>query len=283
MARAVFTGKLLADAGGGQRLGPLILSQTRVTLSFLVLLPALLLLRGRSAFRMPARDVVRCLLIGTAGIAASNYFYYVAVQKTTVATAITLQYLCPILVLTWMVARGLQRATAQRVIAVLLAVAGCALAIGLGRAEIRLVPTGVAAGLGAAVAFGFYNVMGRGLLERYDRWAVFTYAMLGASVFWAVVNPPWKIADAHYSAAQWEFMGVFALVSILIGYSLYFSGLAQLDATRAVVTSCLEPVFAILLTATFLAEGLSWSQALGVVLVLVGTIIIQVHGVDSQQ
>ncbi len=275
MARAVFTGKLLASATGGQPLGPLILSQTRVTLSLLVLLPALLLVRGRAAFRMPAADFVRCLLIGTAGIAASNYFYYLAVQRTTVATAITLQYLCPILVLSWMVARGLQRATAQRVSAVLLAVAGCALAIGLGRAEIRLVPAGVAAGLGAAVAFGFYNVMGRGLLERYDRWAVFTYAMLGASAFWAVVNPPWKIAAAHYSAAQWEFMALFALVSILIGYALYFSGLAELDATRAVVTSCLEPVFAILLTAAFLAEGLFWSQALGVALVLAGTIIIQ--------
>jgi drug/metabolite transporter (DMT)-like permease len=41
---------------------------------------------------------------------------------------------------------------------------------------------------------------------------------------------------------------------MLIPFSLYFIGLQHLDPTRAIVTACLEPVWAILLTAMILGE-----------------------------
>ena len=75
------------------------------------------------------------------------------------------------------------------------------------------------------------------------------YSLLGASVFWQLLNPPWKIVAQHYSGGQWLFMLVFSIISMLIPFSLYFTGLQHLDPTRAIVTACLEPVWAILLTA----------------------------------
>ena len=63
LGRAAFTGHLLP---GGASLGPalkkidpLILSQTRATLSLAVLLPVLLVRRGARALRVPRRDLVR--------------------------------------------------------------------------------------------------------------------------------------------------------------------------------------------------------------------------------
>ena len=52
-------------------------------------------------------------------------------SKTSVATAITLQYTAPIWVLFYMVARGRQRATLKRAGAVVLVVAGVLLAVGV--------------------------------------------------------------------------------------------------------------------------------------------------------
>ena len=80
------------------------------------------------------------------------------------------------------------------------------------------------------------------------------YSLFGAAVFWIVVNPPWKIVAQHYSGAQWLLMVLFSITSMLIPFSLYFTGLQHLDATRAIVTACLEPVWAILLTAMFWAN-----------------------------
>ena len=65
------------------------------------------------------------------GVAASNYLYYVAIQRTNVATAIILQYTAPVWVLLYTVARGGQRPSWRRSAAVALVVAGCTLAVGL--------------------------------------------------------------------------------------------------------------------------------------------------------
>ncbi|HEV8525307.1 MAG TPA: DMT family transporter [Terriglobales bacterium] len=282
LGKAVFTGQLLAHPLSP--LDPLILTQTRTTISFLVLAPIVLLRGGRGALAMPAQDVLRCMLLGTLGIAASNYFYYLAIEKTTVATAIVLQYTAPVWVLLYMVARRQQRATLQRVAAVGAAVAGSALAIGVGGpAELRLNALGITAAHLAALAFAFYNVYGHSLLQRYERWRVVVYAFLGAALFWMILNPPWKVVAAHYSRDQWIFLVFFAFTSVLIPFSLYFTGLRYLDATRAIVTSCLEPVFAILLAAAFVGESLHGLQLVGIVMVLVATITVQRHGDNNRR
>ena len=273
LGKAVFTGRLLPSAAA---IGPMVLSQTRVTIAFLVLFPALLMTRGWRGLALPRRDLVGAMLIGCAGITASNFFYYVAIQKTTVAVAITLQYLSPVLVLVYMVARGRQRATLLRVGAVMLAVVGSALAIGVGQSALRINLAGVAAGLAAAFGFSYYTVAGSDLLHRNDRWIVFLYSMLGAAIFWVCVNPPWRLVTTHYSGAQWTFILAFAVISILIGYSFYYAGLQQLDAIRAIVTSCLEPVFAIVIAAAALGEGVTALQGVGVAVVLAATILVQV-------
>jgi drug/metabolite transporter (DMT)-like permease len=221
-------------------------------------------------------DFGRIVLLGVLGVAASNYLYYLAIQRTNVATAIILQYTAPVLVLLYMVARGLQRATLQRIAAVALAGIGSALAIGIvGEGGLRLDALGVGAAILAAVSFAFYNVAGHQILARYDRWIVLLYTTFSAGVFWMIVNPPWKLVAAHYSGLQWEFLLVFAVVSVLAPFSFYFAGLQHLEPTRAIVASCLEPVFSIVLAALLLGESLRPIQALGIVIVLVAIVIVQ--------
>jgi drug/metabolite transporter, DME family len=275
MGRAAFTGRLL-PAGKKLQIDPLILSQGRTTFSFLVLLPILVARRGWQSLRLPAADLGRIGLLGVLGVAASNYFYYLAIQKTNVATAIVLQYTAPVLVLAYMVARGLQKATLQRVAAVALAVVGSTLAIGVvGAGGLRLNPVGVAAAMLAAVSFSFYNLAGHNILARYDRWIVLLFTTFSAAVFWLVVNPPWKLAAQHYSGLEWGFLLVFAVVSVLGPFSLYFAGLQHLEPTRAIVSSCLEPVFSIVIAAAVLGEGVRLVQTLGVVVVLAAIVVVQ--------
>jgi drug/metabolite transporter (DMT)-like permease len=193
-----------------------------------------------------------------------------------VATAIILQYTAPVWVLIYSVARGLHKPTLQRVAAVGLAVAGIAMVIGVfGSGGFRLDAIGVMAALAAAFSFAFYNVGGHSILARYDRWTVLLFVLLSASLFWFVVNPPWKVFAARYSGDQWLFLLVFSLVSVLAPFSLYFAGLQHLEPTRAIVVSCLEPVFSIVIAAVALGELMRPLQTVGIVLVLVAIVVVQ--------
>jgi drug/metabolite transporter (DMT)-like permease len=287
LGRAVFTGKLRLAGVSGHAIDPLILSQARSTFSLLVLLLILLGRQGWQRIRLPQPDLVQCLMLGILGVAVSNYFYYVAIQKTNVATAIILQYTAPVWVLFYVVGSGQQKFSLSKVIAVTMALAGISLVIGIGSksstAALHLDPYGVFAALLASFSFAFYNVGGHRILARYDRWRVLVWTLTSASLFWLIVNPPWKIATAHYLAGEWIFLFVFSMLSVLGPFSLYFQGLQHLEPTRAIITSCLEPVFSILLAAALLGEVMHKIQSLGIGLVLAAIVIVQLSSRGSAE
>jgi DME family drug/metabolite transporter len=282
LGRAVFTGRLTLGGNILRPIDPLILSQSRTTFSLLVLLPLLVALRGWQRIKLPTCDLAYCLLLGTLGVAVSNYFYYVAIQRTNVATAIIVQYTAPVWVLLYVVARRQQKLTAQKVTAVALGVTGIALVIDVlgsrSGSALHLDPYGLMAALLASFSFAFYNVGGHGILARHDRWRVLVWMLTAAAVFWLIVNPPWKIVAAHYAPAQWLFLFVFSMLSVLGAFSLYFLGLQHLEPTRAIIASCLEPVFSILLAALLLGEVLRPIQILGIIFVLAAIVIVQRPG-----
>jgi drug/metabolite transporter (DMT)-like permease len=272
VGKEVFNGKLFA---GRTMISPLLLTQARTTLTVVVLAIFLLLRYGRSFFRIDKRDLALCAMAGTLGTAGSNFFYYFAVQRATVTTAITVQYTAPVWVLLYMVLRGNERATLRRVGAVALAVAGIALTIGLFQSGIRLTLVGAGAALVASFSFALYNIVAPGLVRRNHPLKVMMYALLSAAVLWTIVNPPWRVFQAHYNAGQWRFLFLFACLSMLLPYIFYFNGLKYLDPTRAVVASCLEPVFAVLLAAAFVGEAVGVLQVVGILAVLLATVMAQ--------
>jgi drug/metabolite transporter (DMT)-like permease len=181
MGRAIFTGRFWGRGHVSGSIDPLILAQSRSTIALLLLAP-ILLLRNPSALRVRGSHVVQFFLLGILGIAGSNYFYYFAIEKTTVATAIVLQYVAPVWVLLYMLARRRQRPTPLRVSGVLLAVVGCGFAVGeigarsrfpwLAISGMHFNTIGIVAAEMAAITFAFYNVYGQHLLQIYRRWTV---------------------------------------------------------------------------------------------------------------
>lgn len=275
LGRAAFTGQLFPGSGIA-RIDPLILSQARTTFSCIAVLAVLLLTRGARRLRVPAADLARLGVLGLAGVAASNYFYYLAIQRTNVATAIMVQYTAPVWVLLYMVIRKLERATFAKMIAVALAILGIALLLGLfGGSKLQLDAVGVGAALVAAFSFSYYNVVAHSLLERYDRWTVLLFTTMSAAIFWLFVNSPWKIVAARYSPAAWGFLFVFAILSVLLPFLLYFAGLQHLRPTKAIVASCLEPVFSILIAAAALHETVRPLQGIGMAMVLIAILVVQ--------
>ena len=284
MGRAVFTHRVHFSGQYIAYIDPLTLAQSRATFSLLLLFP-ILWIRQPGVLRIRAKDLAQFFLLGILGLAASNFFYYFAIQKTSVATAIVLQYVAPVWVLLYMLARRLQHATVQRVFGVASRSSAAAWPSDSSRLAAAFPGWGSRARASApSVCWRPRQLRFLSLSTTCTRSTssrstiagrVLLYALLGASVFWLVVNPPWKIAAQHYSGGQWLFLLAFSIASMLVPFSFYFAGLQHLDPTRAVVTACLEPVWAIALTALMLGELVSPMQVVGIGLVLAATILVQ--------
>jgi DME family drug/metabolite transporter len=65
------------------------------------------------------------------------------------------------------------------------------------------------------------------------------------------------------------------LISVLAPFAFYFAGLQHLEPTRAIVVSCLEPVFSIVIAAITLGEIIRPLQGLGIALVLIAIVVVQ--------
>jgi drug/metabolite transporter (DMT)-like permease len=288
MGRALFLGHFRLFGSIVPPISPLMIAQSRSSIAALLMFPAVWLVQGRRSIHLKRSELRDCMLVGVFGIAASNYYYYLSIKHIGVATAITLEYLAPVFVLLWMLFRKLQKPTFFRIGGVVVAVLGTVLAIGIvnhtsGFPWLAVVPgqlrfdfIGVSAALIAAVALAFYAVFASHLIQSHDSWIILAWSLVGSAVCWLFVNPPWSIVAAHYTGPQWIFMAIFSIVSIMVPFSFYFYGLKHLDATSAIVTSCLQPVFSILIAALVLGEMMGGVQIVGMALVLASTVLVQI-------
>ncbi|MDH3251465.1 MAG: EamA family transporter [Ignavibacteria bacterium] len=260
------------------RVGIVLIAQTRVTFSFLIIMTYFLLAKP-SVLKIRVSDLWRFAFVGVVGVAGSNFMYYTAIKEGTVATAILLQYTAPIMVMGFAVATREERLTTGKVIGAFLSLAGCVLVVGgSGLALLEVAPPGFVSGVASAICFALFTVSTKRLLHRYTVWTVTTYALGFASAFWIVLNPPWTVLLSGPPAATWGALIALAVASVLVPYTLYFSGLQFIESSRAIIASTSEPVFAIGSAALLLGEHLQAGQALGTVCVIAAIIIVKLNG-----
>jgi len=258
------------------RFDTLIISQTRSSLSFL-LLALYFGLVDRPVFRIHPRDLYQFALLGVVGIAVTNFTYYFTAKETTVATAIIVQYTAPIWVTLYAVAvSGEEQLSGVKLISLLLALGGCYLAVSGGSAaQIRLSGWAIVTGPLSAFAFSFFMIYTKRVLKRYAVWTMLIYMFGMATVFWMFINPPWDIAAKGYSSADWGILLLFAVVSILIPHTAFTASLKLLDASTVGIMSTLEPVIAIVVAYFALGESLTAVQVLGAAGVIAAVVLLQ--------
>jgi DME family drug/metabolite transporter len=260
-----------------RHLDTLLIVQTRVTFACLIMLPYLLLTKPGVLHARP-RDLWQFALLGIVGVAGSNFTYYFAIKESTVATAILIQYTAPLLVIAYAAYAGEEKITGIKVAAALISLLGCFLAVGVyDLSLLKISPLGLLSAIASVFTFAFMNLYTRHLLSRYTLWTVTFYAIGAAAAFWLIIQPPWVIARMDLTADVWAGLTALAVVSVLIPHTLYFSGLRYVVASRAIITSTLEPVVAIVTAALFLGEYLAFGQSLGALIVIGAIVLLQLR------
>jgi drug/metabolite transporter (DMT)-like permease len=260
------------------RYDPLIITQTRSSLSFL-LLAAYFLIVDRSVFRIPLRDVYKFALIGVIGIATTNFTYYFTIKESTVATAILVQNAAPVFVMIYAVAVTREEEfTGIKVLSLVLALCGCFLAVSGGSLrDVQLRGWTLVSAPASMFCYAFMLIASKRMLRTHGVWSMLVAALGFATLFWLVVNPPWSIVAKGYGAEDWGIFFAFAIVSILLPYIFFSKGLKILEATTAGIITTLEPVIAIVVAWIALGESISTVQIGGGAAVVGSVLLLQVR------
>lgn len=258
-------------------LDPVLVVQSRVTFSIILLLLYFVLFRP-AVLRVRWTELWKFALLGCIGVASTNFTYYFTIRESTVATAILIQYTAPLFVMLYAVWSKEERLTPIKLTAALLSLAGCFLAVGAyDRSVLTISSIGAVTGVASIIGFAFLTIFTRTVLRTHGVWTMTVYSILFASLFWLVVNPPWKIVAAGLDAQTWGALFLLAVFSLLIPHSLFFGALRWIVPSRAIITSTLEPVVAIVTAAIFLGEVLQPLQTAGAVLVIIAIFLLHVQ------
>jgi len=214
------------------------------------------------------RALLAVLSMGALGYTGQSFLYFSALKHADASLVALLLYSFPFIVAVLAAAFLSERLDAARIGALLLASAGLAMTIGGGRGT----PLGIALGLGAALVYSVYIVVGTRVLRDVDPLAASSLICAGAAASYGLLAGASAMAgDAPRfpaTAGGWLPVVSLALVSTALAIATFFAGLRRLGATLTSVISTLEPVVSVTAAAVVLGERVSALQALG------GTIVI---------
>lgn len=262
------------------------LSAVRAAGTAVVLLIAIVLARRTHTLRVRRDEVPTLLAYGVIGVALLHMTYFVAIERLPIGLALLLEYLAPVLVALWVRIVRRQPVRASLWPALGLCLVGLALVAEVGGAAGGLDPLGVLAGLGAAVSFATYFLLGERMVVHRDPVSTTFWGFTIAAVLWSVVVPWWSalgeatgtpvpLPDAlgGGSAPLLLLIAWVVVLGTLVPFGAATASLRHLPATTVTVVAILEPVGAALLAWWWFDESQSVTQSIGIVLVLIGIVL----------
>jgi drug/metabolite transporter (DMT)-like permease len=226
-----------------------------------------------AVLRLPwprGRDLYILIAMGALGYAGQAFCFFSALHHATAGLTGLLLYLYPSLVIIGSAAIGRRRLTFTKVLLALVSLLGILLTVADGLAG---TPKGIAFGIGAALVYTVYILVGEKVTSRTGAIGAGCVIMLSAvPVFGTamVLEGPCFPGEA----AGWLAVASITVFSTLMPIVFFFAGMRRIGANDASTLSTFEPVVTLLLAYFFLAETLGPVQALGAAMVIAAVVVL---------
>ena len=242
----------------------------------------------RSALRLPrGRMLGWMIVLGVVGVALLQWTYLVAIDRLPIGIALLLEYTAPVLIALW--AWFVAKEQVGRAIwpALGLALGGLALVAQVWQG-LAFDGLGVLAGLGAAVCFATYFLVGEHGTSHEDPIWVVLWSFVVATV---VLNLVWPITavtgddltrqvslGGELSAIEvpgWVLLAWIVVPGSVLPFGFSMAALRHLPATVVSIVSMVEPIGVAALGWVWFGESLSPIQLVGGLAVLAGILLAQ--------
>ena len=223
-----------------------------------------LVLRHRRLAWPRGRDLAGLVLLGALGYTAQSFCFFSALNHLTVGLAVLLLYLHPALVLLAGAALGRQRLTPRKAALAAASFAGILLTV---RGDLAGTSVGLAFGIGAALIYTNYILVGEHLTPRTGVIPAATVIVLSAAVMFCLGT---LVEGVRWpgTTGGWLAVAGIAVLGTALATVTFFAGVQRIGAGDAATLSTLEPVVALVLAFVFLGEQLGAVQLAGALLVI---------------
>ena len=221
------------------------------------------------------------LFIGS-GIFSLLFFtacYFQAMTLMSLSAAAVLLYTAPIFVIIISAVLFKEKITKTKIVAMILAFAGCCLVSGIAGGKADVTAAGILYGVGSGVGYALYSIFSKLAIQRgYTSNTINFYscalAFLGAGIIWGFKEP---VDLMIQSGTNLLFCLLTGFVTCFLPYALYVFGLTGVEAGRASIMVSVEPVVATAAGLIFFGETPDFFAVAGMVLVLAAIILLNVQ------
>jgi len=225
------------------------------------MLAAVLVVRRRPLPR--GRVLAGLIAMGAVGYVGQAMCYFTALTLASAGLVALLLYLYPAMVAAASAAVLKERLPATTIVALAMALAGAAMAVGFGGGGTL---AGAAFAVGAAVIYTVYIIAGTGLMRAVSPLPATAVIMASAGVVYgalvAVRGPRWPSTTGGFLA-----IAAVATVTVVATVT-FFAALERIGPTNASLLSTFEPVVSVVLAAVVLGERLAPLALAGGALIL---------------
>jgi len=252
----------------------------RLFFAFIILF-SFLFFTNKKRLTIDKKGLVYLALMGLFSQLLFNLFYFSCIQKTTIATAVTLLYSAPIFIA--VMARFFYKElfTPVKTVALFLCMGGCFFAATGGSvAVLKLNLIGVLMGLGAGFTFSLVTIITKAIIHKYHQLTIIVYALGFGLLFYLPFSHPLIIFQKSLPLEVWLLISSFGVISTAIAYGLYITGISYgIEVSRAGIISTLELVVAVILSYLIFKEALWGWKLVGILMVVFSVVIVQIDNI----
>lgn len=242
-----------------------------------VLFGVTILIKDRRQLFVKLKDFWCFLGSGLCSILFFSYCYFNSMEYLDLGTAAILLYTAPSIVIILSRVVFHEKLTGVKLLALLMAFAGCCLVSGAGTGAMRSAK-GILLGLGSGLGYALYSIFARLAMNRgYSSLTISFYTSLlagaGSGVVWGAGEAALMFASPYSTILCLST----AVVTFYLPYLLYTSGLEGVETSRASIMASVEPVVAALCGIIIFRERLTVVSGCGMVLVIGAILVLNIR------
>ena len=213
------------------------------------------------------RDFVRCIFSGVIGTMMFQFACYGAVQRSNAATAIVLQYLCPVMVMIYICVKRHKIPEKYELIAFALAIAGIFLISTHGNInELIISKEALIWGIGCAFFMMLGTILPEPLYDRYSTQTITSVSLFFGGIVAGIMINPVKNSPALDDKAVAVLL-VAVVCGSIIAYFVYGITIKQVGSARASLFACSEIPSATILSVLLLGSHFTLMDLVGFTLI----------------